>query len=97
MSKSALVIDTPKNCRECNLKFTDEYSDYCPCKKADVYDYVQNNTKPDWCPLTSLPPHKVPYVQRGDTKSMTHLIENIIGAGYNKCLDDLQKGVENEE
>lgn len=95
MSKSVLVIDTPKSCRECNLKFTDEYSDYCPYKKADVYDYVQNNTKPDWCPLIPLPQKRDSshYIHRGDAKSMIHAMIIMQDTGYNQCLDDLQKGV----
>jgi hypothetical protein len=98
MSKSVLVIDTPKHCSDCSIRFTDEYSDYCPCNKQDVFTYVHTNTKPNWCPLSPLPPHKdiSHYIQRGDSKSMTHLIMSVHDAGYNQCLDDLQKGVTNE-
>lgn len=87
MSKSVLVIDTPESCSECILR---EMS-HCM-----VTQEMLGGTHR--CPLSPLPPRKVlpSYVQRGDTKSMTHLIEDIIGAGYNKCLDDLQKGVANE-
>ena len=57
MSKSILVMDTPKSCEECDIRTTDDYADWCPHKKAKthIYDYIQNNTKPDWCPLKPVP------------------------------------------
>ena len=107
MSKSVLVIDTPESCDKCPLCYHEHSFNYLSQPKTSTYCMafgdvmcaeVDAKIKPDWCPLSPLPPRKVPYVQqRGDTKSMTHLIEDIIGAGYNKCLDDLQKGVTNEE
>lgn len=85
MSKSVLVIDTPESCSECILR---EMS-HCMITQEMIGDTHR-------CPLSPLPPRKIPCMKRGDAKSMTHLIENIIGAGYNKCLEALQKGVENE-
>jgi hypothetical protein len=53
MSKAILVIDMPKTCKECEIMFKGDYSDWCPWVNArtDVFDYIRNNTKPDWCPL----------------------------------------------
>lgn len=106
MSKSVLVIDTPKNCMYCPLCFYTEMYNEHQCNGTEctnsysrtITEYGEGADRPDWCPLSPLPPRKdLPScMQRGDTKSMTHLIEDIIGAGYNKCLDDLQKGVANE-
>lgn len=57
MSKAILVIDMPDSCKDCDIMFKGDYSDWCPWKDArtDVYDYIKNNTKPDWCPLKELP------------------------------------------
>lgn len=48
MSKSILVIDTPKNCREC--KFSEYQGIVC---RAMGLNKAHNNadSKPDWCPL----------------------------------------------
>lgn len=54
-NKSILIIDTPLSCKDCDILFIDEYSYYCPwigsITKGDVYNYVNQNIKPDWCPL----------------------------------------------
>ena len=80
MSKAVLVIDMPKNCRECDIIFRDDYTDWCPWKKSpsDVYQYVENNTKPDWCPLKFLP----------EEDNDDHLSEWARGyqAGWNDCI-----------
>ena len=67
MSKSVLLIDTPKTCVDCI--FCQEYRTknreyaYCYVTNGDsendmkpidcIYGYRQSN--PDWCPLKSLP------------------------------------------
>lgn len=96
MSKSVLVIDTPKSCRECNLKFTDEYSDYCPYKKADVYDYVQNNTKPENCPLSPLP-SSISLKQYVDNTelNMESMLAYQYAQGWNEFRNEILKGGEN--
>lgn len=59
MTKAVLVIDMPKSCAYCDIRFTDEYTDWCPVNieenQTDVFDYANNFTKPDWCPLKTLP------------------------------------------
>lgn len=86
MSKSVLVIDTPESCSECLFR---EMS-HCIVAQ-EMVDKIN-------CPLSPLPSRKdlSHYMVRGDSKSMTHLIMSIHDAGYNQCLDDLQKGVTNE-
>jgi hypothetical protein len=78
MSKAILIIDMPESCKDCGIRFTDEYSDYCPCKSTanDVFDYVQENKKPSWCPLKSLP--SVDEYAFGDWDE-----------GYRACLEDI--------
>lgn len=66
MSKSALVIDTPENCLDCQFCYeldegveaccsiSDDDKDTSLMKKIDCeYGYCQG--KPDWCPLKELP------------------------------------------
>lgn len=50
--KSVLVINTPKNCKECDCHL------WLVCVPADedIDEYVDaSKTKPDWCPLIPLP------------------------------------------
>lgn len=69
MSKSALVIDTPENCYDCQFCYeldegveaccsiSDDDEDASLMKKIDCeYGYCQG--KPDWCPLMDLPEKK---------------------------------------
>ena len=56
MSKAILVMDMPKSCKDCRIRFSDSWSNYCPCEKTgtyyeDVDEFVQHNSKPNWCPL----------------------------------------------
>ena len=98
MSKSVLVIDTPKNCYECKLCYHEYYlsheETYCTVHDSGVFIAVDKQNKPDWCPLSPLPSYRPIYeeIKRGDTKSMTHLITSIHDIGYNECLDEILKG-----
>lgn len=106
MSKSVLVIDTPKHCRECLLcdsimNSKNEYKHLCSMMfdtgKGDVIQRFVNpeDPVPDWCPLIPLPQKRDSshYIHRGDAKSMIHTMIIMQDTGYNQCLDDLQKGV----
>lgn len=59
MSKAILVIDMPHSCMECDIRFMDEYSDWCLMHvydgQEDVYKYKVTGMKPDWCPLKPAP------------------------------------------
>ena len=106
MSKSILVIDTPDSCCECPLQYKAElislgnftYKQHygCRCIPENIEDYCIPDvfSKPDWCPLSTLPSYRPinEDIKRGDTKSMTHLITSIHDIGYNECLDDILKG-----
>lgn len=49
MSKSALVMDTPKKCDSC--MYVGTFYDFCKIN----YRYIEDlSTKPDWCPLKPL-------------------------------------------
>lgn len=76
MSKSVLVLDTPKNCNSCVLCCGRLY----PFCKMNVFrDIEDSDTVPDWCPLKPLP-EKITRVAVTD-----HW--NSIKAGWNNCID----------
>ena len=95
MSKSVLVVDTPKNCYDCpfgteycgNL----EYEGCCElaeCLDSDMrliteehYDY-ESESRPDWCPLKPLPEKKEHIVPIDNVESQ----KDIIAVGWNACL-----------
>lgn len=87
MSKAILVMDMPKSCRDCSIMFTDIHSDYCPRNGQDVFDYVDNDTKPDWCPLKYVPKKQPHY-------SIDETFMRGAKTGYNACIDDILKGSE---
>lgn len=83
MDKAILVIDMPSCCNECKIRVDDEYSNWCPYDNPEpngVWKYVDNGTKPDWCPLKPVP-KKLDvddsiYYQWGDHED-----------GWNHCID----------
>jgi hypothetical protein len=80
MSKSILVMDTPKSCHDCCL-FWSGYSDMC-CQAMDNrtinYPYPRE-FRQDWCPLKQLP----------EVDEREHLLEWSRGyqAGWNDCIN----------
>lgn len=81
MSKSVLVLDTPKNCNSCVLCCGRLY----PFCKMNVFrDIEDSDTVPDWCPLKPLP-EKITRVAVTD-----HW--NSIKAGWNTCIDKITGG-----
>ena len=90
MSKSALVIDTPETCLDCEFCFElDEGINACCSVMNDENDkglcrdiqcdggYCQN--KPDWCPLKELPEEEY-------DEYTCDLWECIWDSGWNECL-----------
>ncbi len=68
MSKSVLVMDTPKSCFYCDCCHTRDYDPrykidgekFCGIENENVdfyyrQAYEDNYVKPDWCPLKELP------------------------------------------
>lgn len=83
MDKAILVIDMPSCCNECKIRVDDEYSNWCPYDNPEpngVWKYVDNGTKPDWCPLKPVPKkldgNDSIYYQWGDYED-----------GWNHCID----------
>lgn len=98
MSKSVLVLDTPKNCYDCpfgteycgNL----EYAGYCEladCLDCDViliteehYD-CESKSRPDWCPLKPLPEKST--IENDMTDYQCGMVD-----GRNQCIDEITGG-----
>ena len=51
MSKSVLVINTPKYCALCVLR-SGVFHPFCRVNNRDITDL---SIRPDWCPLMDLP------------------------------------------
>ena len=94
MSKSILVIDTPENCNECELRALTEcdYDKefYCVANGENVEEFVCSKTKPDWCPLRDLPEKK-------EENKYHNNYERGIVDGFNACIDEILKGSNGNE
>ena len=84
MSKAILVMDMPDSCRTCDLRVIGSVN-FCTgadCRKIDQMKIINEDIKPDWCPLRELPEKsctgKSDYYQWGDWED-----------GWNACIDDL--------
>ena len=105
MSKSVLVIDTPKTCRECILcvgrmnHFRKEYKHFCnQVFDTGNGDCVQHfvdpdGTIPDWCPFSSLP-NPINLCQYTDNiaLNMDSILAYQYAQGYNDFRDEILKG-----
>jgi hypothetical protein len=80
MSKSVLVINTPKYCALCVLR-SGVLHPFCRVNNRDITDL---SIRPDWCPLKPLP-EKITRVAVTD-----HW--NSIKAGWNNCIDAITGG-----
>ena len=83
MNKAILVIDMPDSCSECKIRVIDEYSVWCSCLNPEpngVWEYVNNGTKPSWCPLKPAPEEQMIWYEdeRSDWER-----------GYNNCLREI--------
>ena len=75
MSKSVLVINTPKYCALCVLRSGVSHP-FCRVNNRDITDL---SIRPEWCPLKPLP-DKITRVAVTD-----HW--NSIKTGWNECID----------
>lgn len=80
MSKSVLVLTTPKYCASCALR-SGVLHPFCRVNNRDITDL---SIRPDWCPLKPLP-EKITRVAVTD-----HW--NSIKAGWNNCIDAITGG-----
>ena len=81
MSKSILIVDTPKNCLDCQLMV----DGWCYAVKADrTQDTISAKDRTCWCPLRQLPSKLVPFgfLDAGNE-------DGLYEKGYNACLDEI--------
>lgn len=84
MSKSVLVIDTPKYCALCVLR-SGVHHPFCRVNNRDITDL---SIRPDWCPLKPLPEKKEYIVPINNVESQ----KDIIAVGWNACIDEITGG-----
>lgn len=101
MSKAVLILDMPSSCRKCDLRVIgiDNFCTGADCRKIDQMEIINEDIKPDWCPLRELPEKKE------DGEALKIAIENDCydgsmedkaylngyDRGYNDCIDKLLK------
>lgn len=88
MSKSVLVIDTPKYCALCVLR-SGVHHPFCRVNNRDITDL---SIRPDWCPLKPLPEkmkatglYNCEYFKAGDRPPSYKI-------GWNDCIDEITGG-----
>lgn len=105
MSKSVLVIDTPKSCYNC--PFGTEYYDICiykgNCELAEhlgkimtlvteEYYGFESKSRPDWCPLKPLPEKmKLTGLYNGEYFKTGGKLPSY-KIGWNDCIDEITGG-----
>ena len=80
MSKSVLVIDTPKKCDSC--MYVGTFHAFCRINCRDIKDL---SARPDWCPLMDLPEK-----DNGDYPANTSDAGFV--EGWNQCIDEITGG-----
>ena len=97
MSKAVLVLDMPQTCKECPLNYSNDCDDsVCVPTENLIYpEWIEENRKPDWCPLYSLPEKRETVCYQGedwlsvDTKKRNE--------GWNACVEELAKMGDGQE
>ena len=98
MSKSVLVIDTPRTCMRCPFGLI--IGDYFFCiitidkdgAARQIRDDLYGVKKQDWCPLKPLPEKKEYIVPIDNVESQ----KDIIAVGWNACIDEITGGNSND-
>lgn len=82
MSKSILVIDTPKACIDCPCHFAGMSGQvWCGKENKELLSDDIETLKPDWCPLRDL-------LEKYEPISMD------FERGHNACIDEILKVAE---
>lgn len=86
MSKSVLVVNTPRKCIGCQF-FKSTYSLHCILASGNIEDI---ESKPDWCPLKPLP-------EKNTTENdMTDYQCGMVD-GWNACLREITETSDENE
>ena len=88
MSKAVLVMDMPDSCMGCNFLYCDaeNNSESCQAREKSRIVDLENDDKPDWCPLREMPEKK----KTIGTESETERI--YMNCGWNDCIDAIGGG-----
>lgn len=91
MSKSVLVIDTPKSCENCYMLS----HNYCNFQCLITGELIEKSTnKPDWCPLKPLPEKmKVTGLYNGEYFKAGGKLPSY-KIGWNDCIDEITGGMD---
>ena len=89
MKKAVLLMDVPETCLDCNLCVLDtDGSISCYYNKREICSNVgENNSRPNWCPLKSLPDRK----EITETYKWEDRLPSF-KCGWNWCLDVITGG-----
>lgn len=87
MSKAVLVLDMPQTCKDCPLNYSNDCDDsVCiPTENLIYPEWIEENRKPDWCPLYELPQKKNVAKDLLDGQRMPAYYE----MGWNACVEEL--------
>lgn len=81
--KSILIIDTPKNCPDCQL-MADGWCYGIPSRE-EVQGKIKYLKRPSWCPLRPLPERK----DEGSVLKPLPFEVYMYRYGFNECLDEI--------
>lgn len=81
MSKSILIMDTPKACIDCPCHFADDVKIWCGKEKRDIETDDIETFKPNWCPLGELPN------EMSEKGRYSRQYRN----GFNRCIYEILK------
>lgn len=88
MSKSVLVIDTPKYCASCVLR-SGVHHPFCRVNNRDITDL---SIRPDWCSLKPLPEKmKLVGLYNGEYFKAGGKLPSY-KIGWNDCIDEITGG-----
>lgn len=86
MSKSIIIIDTPKTCAECRASYC---ADIWYCYGGTYRRMLTSNeiyAKPDWCPLKEMPKRKGLFAEMHQYDTDIHY-----EIGWNDCIEEIEK------
>ena len=91
MKKAVLLMNVTEKCLDCNLCVLDmDGSISCYYNKREICSNVgENNSRPEWCPLKSLP-------EEDHEDHYPNELEYGYADGWNDCLREIMGGSNNE-
>lgn len=102
MSKSVLIMNTPKGCFACPFHMADFNFNLCLATRNDSIRTISKVShegfkklagRPEWCPLKPLPEKKEYIVPIDNVESQ----KDIIAVGWNACLREITETSDKNE